>query len=101
MLVELDVLRFFLLRRHRQGSIDGFSDAGRVPWVDVNSAGQRARRTRELGENERTMSVVLAEDVFQTRRVHAVPDGRDQTPSHPRCTHSGLDRPDQNGPGQS
>ncbi|KAI6755888.1 hypothetical protein HG531_004994 [Fusarium graminearum] len=61
-----------LVVRHGKSSVDLLSNAAEIPWVDVNGVAQTTSSTTELGENERSVADFLADDVLQTRGVHAV-----------------------------
>lgn len=63
---------------HGQTVVDGARDADRIPWVDENGITQYQGRTRELGQDERQVVVVLAEHELHGRSIHTITDGGDE-----------------------
>ena len=79
MLVQLQVLVLALVDRHLEGFVDRPGNAHQIPRVDVNGAGQSARGTGEFGQNQGTVVTLLADNILETRGVHAVTEGCDYT----------------------
>lgn len=83
--IQLLVVAFPLGLGHLEGFFESFGHASQVPGIDMDSIAQTCRRSRKFGQDQRTAILFLADDVFQTGRVHSITDTGDQTDvGHPK-----------------
>ena len=78
-LVHLVVPLSFLLRAHREATVDRSSDITKTPWVNLESLRHVVRNTHEFGENDRALlGLFLGNHELHRCSVHTITEGCDE-----------------------